>query len=77
MNIITDLLKEFLGNGSVNMVNVQQWKMCVSGRMLLPLLGNSAPLKTLARNHVICSLCSLPYVTIELYFLCMVRAKSI
>jgi hypothetical protein len=32
---VTDLLKAFLGNGSVNTVNVQQWEMCVSGRMLL------------------------------------------
>jgi hypothetical protein len=32
---ITDLLKAFLGNGSVNTVNVQQWKMCLSGRILL------------------------------------------
>jgi hypothetical protein len=34
-DIVTDLLKAFLGKGSVNMVNVQQWKMCLSGRMLL------------------------------------------
>jgi hypothetical protein len=33
--IVTDLLKVFLGNGSVNTVNVQQWKMCLNGRMLL------------------------------------------
>jgi hypothetical protein len=32
---VTDLLKAFLGNGSVNTVNVQQWEMCLSGRMLL------------------------------------------
>jgi hypothetical protein len=29
-----DLLKTFLGNGSVNTVNVQQWEMCLSRRML-------------------------------------------
>jgi hypothetical protein len=34
-DIVMDLLKAFLGNGSVNTVNVQQWKMCRSGRMLL------------------------------------------
>jgi hypothetical protein len=34
-HIVTDLRKAFLGNGSVNTVNVQQWKMCLSGRMLL------------------------------------------
>jgi hypothetical protein len=33
--IVTDLLKEFLGNGSINTANVQQWKMCLNGRMLL------------------------------------------
>jgi hypothetical protein len=33
--IATDLLKAFLGNGSVNTVNVQQWEMCLSGRILL------------------------------------------
>jgi hypothetical protein len=32
---VTDLLKAFLGNSSVNMANVQRWKMCLSGRMLL------------------------------------------
>jgi fumarate hydratase class II len=35
INIVADLLKAFLRNGSVNTVNVQQWKMCLSGRMLL------------------------------------------
>jgi hypothetical protein len=35
INIVTDLFKAFLGNGSVNAVNVQQWKMCLSGLMLL------------------------------------------
>jgi hypothetical protein len=30
-----DLLEAFLGNGSVNTANVQQWEMCLSGRMLL------------------------------------------
>jgi hypothetical protein len=34
-NIVKDLLKAFLGNGSVNTVNTQQWKMCLSERMLL------------------------------------------
>jgi hypothetical protein len=34
-NNVTDLLKAFLGSGSVNTVNVQQWKMCLGGRMLL------------------------------------------
>jgi hypothetical protein len=35
------------------------------------LLGNNAPMKTLVRNHVTCSLCGLPYATIELCFLCV------
>jgi hypothetical protein len=30
-----DVLKAFLGNGSANTVNVEQWKMCLSGQMLL------------------------------------------
>jgi hypothetical protein len=29
------LSNPFLSNGSVNTVNVQQWKMCLSRRMLL------------------------------------------
>jgi hypothetical protein len=33
--IVLDLLKAFLGKGSVNMVNVEQWKMCLNGPMLL------------------------------------------
>jgi hypothetical protein len=32
---VTDLLKAFLGNGSVNAVDLQQWKMCLGGRVLL------------------------------------------
>jgi hypothetical protein len=34
-HIVTDFLKVVLGNGSVNTVNVQKWKLCLSGRMLL------------------------------------------
>jgi hypothetical protein len=41
------------------------------------LLGNSAPMKALAKNLVTCSLCGLPYATIELCFLCVVRAEVI
>jgi hypothetical protein len=41
------------------------------------LLGNSAPMKTLARNHVTCSMCGLPYATKELGFLYVVRAEAI
>jgi hypothetical protein len=51
------------------MVNMQQWEMCLSGRMLL--------LKLLARNHVTCSVCGLPYATVELCFLCVVHAEAI
>jgi hypothetical protein len=29
------MLKAILGNVVVNTVNVQQWKMCLSGRILL------------------------------------------
>jgi hypothetical protein len=32
------MLKVFVGNCSVNTVNVQQWKICLSGRMLLRLV---------------------------------------
>jgi hypothetical protein len=32
---VTDLLKVFLGNTAVNTANMQKWKMCLSGRMLL------------------------------------------
>jgi hypothetical protein len=32
---VTDLLKAFVGNGSVNTVRVQQWEMYLSGRRLL------------------------------------------
>jgi hypothetical protein len=35
LNAITDLFKAFLGNSSVNTVNVQQWEMWLSGRILL------------------------------------------
>jgi hypothetical protein len=35
LHTVTDSPKAFLGNGSVNNVNVQQWKMCLTGRMLL------------------------------------------
>jgi hypothetical protein len=78
-NNVTDLLKAFLGNGSVNTVNVQQWKMCLSGRILLRVarLGNSAPMKTLARDHVTRSLCGPPYAIIELCFLFVVCAEAI
>jgi hypothetical protein len=34
-NIVMDLLQALLGNGWVNTVNVQQWWMPLSGRMLL------------------------------------------
>jgi hypothetical protein len=34
-------------------------------------------MKKLARNHVTCVLCGLSYATIELGFLCVVRAGPI
>jgi hypothetical protein len=74
---VTDLIKAFLGNGSVNTVNVQQWKSASVEECYCALLGNSATMKTLAGNHVTCSLCGLPYATIELCFLCVVRAEAI
>jgi hypothetical protein len=33
-NIVTDLFKDFLGNGSVNTFQREKWKMCLSGRVL-------------------------------------------
>jgi hypothetical protein len=35
LHILMDLLKAFLGKGFVKTVNVQQWEMYLSGRMLL------------------------------------------
>jgi hypothetical protein len=52
------------------MEDVSQWRDII-------VQGNSAPMKMLARNHMTCSLCGLPYPTIELGFLCMVRAEAI
>jgi hypothetical protein len=75
-SIVMHLLKAFLGNGSVNTVNVQQWKI-FQWTNYCALLGNNAPMKTLARNHVTCFLCGLPYVTIEVCFMCVVRAEAI
>jgi hypothetical protein len=50
--------------------------MYLSGGMLL-CVDMQQPMKTLARNHVTCSLCGLTYATIELGFLCVVRAEAI
>jgi hypothetical protein len=41
------------------------------------LLFNSASMKTLAMNHVTCSLCGLPDATKELGFLCVVLVEDI
>jgi hypothetical protein len=35
LHIVTDLFKAFLGNGAEKTVNVQQLKICHSGRVLL------------------------------------------
>jgi hypothetical protein len=45
--------------------------------MVRPLLGTNAPMKMLARNQVTYFLCGLLYATIELGFLCMVRADPL
>jgi hypothetical protein len=55
----------------------QQWKMCLSGGMLLHAAGQQRINEALARNHITSSLCGLPFATIELRFLCMVRAEAI
>jgi hypothetical protein len=33
--IVTDLINAFPGSSSVNTGNVQQWKICIGGRILL------------------------------------------
>jgi fluoride ion exporter CrcB/FEX len=50
---------------------------CLMEECYCTLLGNREPIKTLARNHVTCFLCGLPYATIELCFLCVVRAEPV
>jgi hypothetical protein len=34
IDIVTDMFNAFLGNDSVNTVDVQQWEMCLSGQLL-------------------------------------------
>jgi hypothetical protein len=68
--------RTLLGNGAVNTSRPithtrKQWKMSLREDWNCALLGNSAPMKTVARNHVTCFLCGLPYATIELGFLCV------
>jgi hypothetical protein len=66
--IVTELLKAFLGNGSVSTVNVNNGRCVSVDECYCALLRNRAPMKTLARNHLTCSLCGLPYATVELCF---------
>jgi hypothetical protein len=67
------MAKALLGNGPVNTPRPNTHKSTMED----VLLGSSAPMKTLARNHVTCFLCGLPYATTELGCLCVVRADSI
>jgi hypothetical protein len=59
MIVVTDLLKAFLGNGSVNtfqratMEDVSQWTNVIA-RCLTTV---SAPMNSLARNHLTCVFC--------------------
>jgi NAD-dependent dihydropyrimidine dehydrogenase PreA subunit len=75
------MARALLGNGPVN--TATEYTQGNSGRCIsvekcyCVLLGNSAPMKTVARNHVTCSLCGLFYATIELGFLCVIRAEAI
>jgi hypothetical protein len=55
----------------------EHWKMSLREESYCALLGNSAPVKTLAMNHVTYFLCGLPYATIVLDFLSVVRAEPI
>jgi hypothetical protein len=77
--IVTWMARSLLGNGLINTPrpNIHKATMEDVVECYCALLGNSAPMKTLARNQVICSLCGLPYATIELGFLCVVRAEAI
>jgi hypothetical protein len=68
-NIVTWMTRAFLCNGSVNAVNVQNGRCVSMDECYCAFLGNSAPMKTLARNHVTCSLC--------VGFLCVVRGGTI
>jgi hypothetical protein len=47
------------------------------GGMLLHVARQQRTNEELARNHVTCFLCGLPYATIELGFLCVVHAEHI
>jgi hypothetical protein len=75
------MARALLGNGPVNTPrpNTQgNSGRCISvEECYCSLLGNSAPMKTLARNHVTFSLCGLSFATIELGFLCVVLSEAI
>jgi hypothetical protein len=75
------MVRALLGNGPVNTSRPNTYKATLEDVSVeegyCALLGNSAPMKTLARNHVTSSLCGFPYATLELCFLCVVRAKNI
>jgi hypothetical protein len=77
-NIVTYLLKAFLGNGSINTVNVQQWNICLSERMLLRVARQQRTNEDAGKeSRDLFYVCVLPYATIELCFLCVVRAEAI
>jgi hypothetical protein len=69
------MARALLGNGPVNTPLPDTHKATMEdvsqGRNVI------APMKTLAKNHMICSLCGLPYATRELGFLCVVRAEAV
>jgi hypothetical protein len=79
--IVTWMARALLGSGPVNTLQPNTHKATMEDvsveECYCTLLGNSAPMKTLARNHVTCSLCGLPYATTELHFLCVVGAEAI
>jgi hypothetical protein len=75
------MARALLGNGPVN--TATEYIQGNNGRCVsvdecyCALIGNSAPMKTMSRDHVTCSLFGLPYATTELYFLCVVCAEAI
>jgi hypothetical protein len=73
--------RALLGNGPVNTPRPNTHKAtmedCLREECYCALLVNSAPIKTMAKNHVTCFLRGLPYTTIELGFLCVWSVPSL
>jgi hypothetical protein len=78
-NTETWMARALLGSGPVNTPRPNTHKATMEDvsveECYCALLGNRAPMKMLARNHVTWSLCGLPQATLELCFLFVVRAE--